>query len=267
MTNLSRKLCDSLRQQGFRLTAHRVLRSLLNRYHQLWSLRFAAPEDRFTAIYTHNVWGSEESRSGKGSTLDYTANVRRALSEIMQSLSLHSLFDAPCGDFNWMRELLRTVNVRYVGADIVLPLVQALQVKYASDTIAFMHIDITKGPLPRADLMLCRDCLFHLSYQDTLAFFDRFLEAGIPYLLTTTHDNSGGAIVNRDIRSGGFRPIDLYAPPYNFPRDPLRTIEDWHAPELKRYLCLWSRQHVLQARSLASGTPVIHTAPRVAPSE
>lgn len=248
MTDIFKKLLDSLRQEGVRCTMRRIPRSLLWRYHRARSLLSPSAEDRFTYIYKRNVWGSKESRSGVGSDLSYTANLRHELPTIIDALSIHSIFDAPCGDFNWMKQLLGTVNVRYVGGDIVLPLVQKLQAEYGGSRVSFTHLDITKGAFPRVDMMLCRDCLFHLSYKDTWAFFDRFLESGIKFLLTTTFDNSVGNIVNRDIRTGDFRPIDLTSEPYNLPRNPLRVIEDWQPPHLKRYMNLWSRDQVLQAR-------------------
>ena len=56
----------------------------------------------FERIYSANEWGSNESRSGLGSNLDLTHQVRRALPPLLRGLAVKSMLDAPCGDYNWM---------------------------------------------------------------------------------------------------------------------------------------------------------------------
>lgn len=46
------------------------------------------------------------------------------------------------------------------------PLVSELNIKFSSDGIAFIQMDITNDAFPKSDLVLNQDCLFHLSYQD-----------------------------------------------------------------------------------------------------
>jgi len=95
--------------------------------------------------------------------------------------------------------------------------------------------------------MICRDCLFHLSFQDTKSVLENFIQSNSTYLLTTTHKNMGGSFINKDISTGDFRCIDLFSKPYNFPTDPLYTIDDWIAPDPERQMCLWNREQVLLA--------------------
>jgi hypothetical protein len=214
-----------------------------------------SPEERFTLIYRWNAWGSQESRSGEGSTLEYTRNLRRELHTLVEERGIRRLLDAPCGDFHWMRRFLddhaaRHAPLEYVGGDIVKPLVEDNVRKHGTARVRFVHLDITRDALPGADLMLCRDCLFHLSFADTAAFFDNFLRSGIPLLLTSTHV-SRGEIANHDITTGDFRKIDLLAAPYGLP-EPLLRIEDWEAPNPERHMCLWSREQLLDARVLGA---------------
>jgi len=42
-------------------------------------LQIDNPEDRFTEIFNSNHWNSTESYSGTGSTMDATANLRKAM--------------------------------------------------------------------------------------------------------------------------------------------------------------------------------------------
>jgi hypothetical protein len=211
-----------------------------------------SPEDKFTWIYQKNYWQSDESASGDGSTLEYTANLRKELPALFDKFSIRTILDAPCGDFNWMRELLRGMDIAYTGGDIVRPLIESLNEHHGAPGRAFIHLDLAADKLPKADLMICRDCLFHLSYADTRAVLKNYLDSGTPYLLTTTHKNHGGW-ANQDIRTGFYRQIDLFAAPYHFPAAPLARIDDWVAPFPAREMCLWSREQVADALAKAAG--------------
>jgi hypothetical protein len=56
-------------------------------------------------IYLNNSWADAESVSGRGSTMARTALIRSELPSLLASVGAQSLFDAPCGDFNWMQRL------------------------------------------------------------------------------------------------------------------------------------------------------------------
>ncbi len=211
------------------------------------ALSIAELEDRFSAIHQNNLWGNSESASGPGSSLRYTENLRRELPELFRKFAIKEIFDAPCGDFHWMRHLLPNVDVQYIGGDIVSSLIEANQ-RFKNDKVSFVHIDLTKDILPRADLMICRDLLFHLSYVDTISVLENFTRSNIAYLLTTTHNNTGG-FLNVDIQSGSFRRIDLFSRPYCFPSGTLAAIDDWIKPHYERQMCLWSADQVSVALS------------------
>lgn len=202
-------------------------------------------EDRFTQIYKINYWNSSESASGQGSTLELTKNIRHKLPELFNKFSINSIFDGPCGDFNWMRLVIEKANVNYIGGDIVLPLIESNQLRFANDKIQFKKIDLTKDKLPKTDLMICRDCLFHLSYEDTRLILKNYVASNTPYLLTTSYLNKN-SFTNKNIITGHFRMIDLFSTPYNFPRNTFYEIEDWLPPENPRSMYLWSREQIME---------------------
>ena len=200
-------------------------------------------EDRFTLIYNRNLWSSKESVSGSGSTLAMTESIRSLLPVIIEDYDIESILDAPCGDFSWMSHV-NLQGVRYLGVDIVMPLIVDLQKKYASEGISFMCLDITKDSLPKSDLVITRDCLFHLSYQDILSTLNNFIDSGSKYFLTTSYDNQG-EFRNVDIFSGGFRLIDLFSSPFEFPstfKFQIREPSEGRLPP--RSLFLWDRGQV-----------------------
>jgi hypothetical protein len=118
---------------------------------------------------------------------------------------------------------------------------------YRDSNISFIRIDLTKQIFPEADLMICRDFLFHCSFHHTKLVLSNFSRSKIQYLLTTTHINHGH-FKNEDISTGAsYRLIDLFEPPYCFPIDVLFRVEDWIAPYPKREMCLWTREQITQA--------------------
>jgi hypothetical protein len=201
---------------------------------------FHTNEAAFSHIYENNGWSSAETRSGFGSSLEYTAPLRKSLEKLLRRLAVGTFLDAPCGDFNWMQHVRLPENTRYLGGDIVKPLIAQLQTQYGDERHQFQTIDIVNGELPAADLWLCRDVLFHLPTADVMSTLRNFSASRIPFILTTTYDFEKE---NIDVNPGGFRYINLTRPPFMLPR-PQSRIVDFLAPSPPRYLALWSREQV-----------------------
>lgn len=124
-------------------------------------------------------------------------------------------------------------GVDYTGADVVAELIERNQRLYGGEGRRFVTADLTRDALPRADLILCRECLVHLSFRDARAVLRNFRRSGSTYLLVTTHAK---VRENEEIATGDWRPLNLQLPPLNFP-PPLRLlVED---EELGKCLGLW----------------------------
>jgi hypothetical protein len=169
---------------------------------------------RFQRIFEENAWGNSESVSGEGSNLARTAVVRRELPGLLARHGVRSLLDAPCGDFYWMKEV-ELGDVDYIGVDIVPDIIARDVELYAGPHRRFLVGDLVDGSLPKADLILCRDCLVHLPYHETWKALENMRQSGATWLLTTTFT---GPRENHDIAIGDWRAINLERPPYNFPR-------------------------------------------------
>src|SRR5579862_3313707 len=122
----------------------------------------------FEDIAAGNKWLNPESRSGDGSTLAYTRHLREQLAIFAETFEIRTLFDAPCGDFNWMKAVKFPDDLVYIGGDIVASLIEANRTKYARKSREFIEFDIVADKFPEADVWFCRDCLFHLSNQHIL---------------------------------------------------------------------------------------------------
>ena len=107
-------------------------------------------------------------------------------------------------------------GISYLGGDIVEPLIAHFNRSFTSKFISFMQFDFTTESFPKSDLVLNRDCLFHLSYRDIQLTLSNFLKLDSKYLLSTSNENRG-KFINADIRSSSFRLIDLFDSPFRFP--------------------------------------------------
>ena len=195
-------------------------------------------EERFARIYQTNLWFDAESRSGVGSSLDSTAHLRDALPPLLRRLKTKHLLDVPCGDFNWM-SCVDLSGIQYTGGDIVAPLIEANRQRYESPARRFLKVDIINGPLPKADVILCRDCLVHFSFANILATFRTMKASGATYVLTTTFPDRK---VNKDIVDADWRPLNLQQRPFLLP-DPVEIIVEGCTEEEGAYadkaLAVW----------------------------
>jgi SAM-dependent methyltransferase len=250
MSGAVSRLVNLVRRDGILVAIAKIVRYLswqIPAQFRRWQIgRLPSAEERFTKIYEVNFWAAKESASGPGSSLDDTRELRRQLPTIFARFSIGSVFDAPCGDFNWMKAVMADATVRYVGADIVRPMIDENNKRYADDKTRFLHLDITRDAFPKADLWICRDCFYHLSIDDISHALQAFVASGIPYLLASSTKNPREPF-NQDIKSGDFRRTDLMAAPFLLPKDVLFRLDDNPASDM----CLWSREQVMGSPFLA----------------
>ncbi|HVV82004.1 MAG TPA: hypothetical protein VHE35_02950 [Kofleriaceae bacterium] len=163
----------------------------------------------FRRFYVENVWGAA-SVSGPGSTAWPTAIIRERVPALLRELEVGTLLDAPCGDFGWLSTC--ELPARYVGCDVVGELIDDLRRRHGRADRRFERLDLTRDPLPAADLILCRDCLGHLPFADAAAAIANFRASGARWLLATTFPRWRD---NRDIAArGDWRPVNLALPPF-----------------------------------------------------
>ena len=219
--------------RGWKMIRHRLkafARNVLTPRKQMQST--------FTPFYTENRWGDAESVSGPGSNLERTNKLRCELPALLEEIGARTLLDAPCGDYNWIKETELGVG-EYIGVDIIPELIERNQRLYRDMRTRFSCLDLTRDTLPRVDVILCRDCLIHFSYRHIAAALKNFKRSRSTYLLTNTYP---AWRENQNIRTGDFRHINLLLPPFNFP-PPLKEIDEKFAEEQAQFfgktLGLW----------------------------
>lgn len=202
-------------------------------------LSHSSVQRKFTTIYRRNLFLGTESRSGEGSDLVQTKIIREELPKIVQALNVRVFIDAPCGDFFWMQAVNLGVE-QYIGIDVVTELIEQNQQRYGNARRQFRCRDIIRDRLPSGDLVLCRDCLVHLNFEQAKNILLNIKRSGIKYLLATTFTNRDH---NIDLTKNMFwRVLNLEQPPFSFPK-PLLLINEGYVESNGEYadksLGLW----------------------------
>lgn len=191
--------------------------------------------ERFATIYDKGLWRvgrSDVPASGEGSTLEATEELRRALPGLLAELECRTLVDIGCGDFHWMQHVPLACD--YVGLDIVPSVIAANEASYGGPQRRFAVADAIRDPLPAADVILCREMLFHLSFADGLAALANMKRSGARWLMLTS---DVATLFNADIETGGARILNLERGPFGFPA-PARKIEEPKSYP-GRYIGVW----------------------------
>ena len=155
------------------------------------------PGTVFTRIYEQGEkdWGSAGGGSGPGSTLDYTRHVRSLLFNFITHRGVKTMVDAPCGSFHWMPTLLRRLERshhaldEYTGLDVVESIIEVSKITYVNTSSWHFRVaDLTKDDLPKGkDLILSRDALQHLSFEQVKLALKAYQRAAPRYLLVGSY--------------------------------------------------------------------------------
>lgn len=174
-------------------------------------------------IYEANLWGKngDDFYSGEGShhpkiVVPYV----KALSSFLTSFkSPITICDLGCGDFNIGSQLL-PFSKEYFAVDIVPELIEHLKKQYPQKELSFFCLDITKDELPKADCVIIRQVLQHLSNKEIKEIVSKLYD--YKYVILTEHLPIGKFEANKDIISGqGIRlkkksGLDITKSPFNF---------------------------------------------------
>lgn len=192
-------------------------------------------QEIFAKAYRNPIWGSIESASGTGSTMEATKDIRRELPKLIRSYNIKTMLDAPCGDWNWMSQTERPLE-RYIGVDIVPDVIAENTIRFGDGKTEFMARNLVADRLPATDLILCRDCLVHLSFQDIVAVIGNFKSSKSTYLLANTYPHIEK---NENLFSGlGWRRLNLQQAPFDFP-EPMLMFPDCVSADEGNFMAMW----------------------------
>jgi SAM-dependent methyltransferase len=229
----------------------------------------------FTEIYDNNGFGSLESKSGPGSTLDETQKLRESIKKLIKDKNIKSVVDIPCGDFNWMKEIVFNFE-SYIGGDIVKKAIEDNNDKYSNSRINFIDFDILNDKIPNGDLLIVRDIIGHFPLEDGVKILKNILKSKCKYLLSTTWAKKIGEDwfpcekndvhrENEGVEYGRFYPINLMSNPFNLPNAEIYLEEDVVVDNFengnRKTLALWDldkiRNYIMNTNQEKKNTTIV----------
>lgn len=196
----------------------------------------------FEEVYATGKWGSragEAFYSGAGSRGDSVVEYVRRVSDFIADLEIELgrpavVVDIGCGDFEVGRAMLELLpETRYIGCDVVRPLVDYNNRHYKSERASFRVLDIVAQVPPEADIYLVRQVFQHLSNADIIAALANL--AGKNAIVTegqpefpkgpANPDKAPGAGIRFHWSTGIGRGVELNLAPFN-----LNTKELFRVP-------------------------------------
>lgn len=174
--------------------------------------------------------GQSDSKSGLGSSNEYTINIRNKLINFIKEKSINKILDTSCGDWNWMKTI-KNVLPDYLGLDIVKDIVNKNNELYSNDNIKFIHTDflsyIKTQQDKSFDLILCRHTLEHLPTEYNIEFLKECKRV-CKYLFVTGYNDLRKD--NVQVPNTIYRPINLKLSPYLEILNPYYNHEFYDGP-------------------------------------
>jgi hypothetical protein len=181
----------------------------------------------FGSIYAEGRWGRDAADpqgwfSGTGSRDPAIADMYvAAIREFAAQFGAPpSVADLGCGDFH-IGLRLRNLFGTYIACDVVPALIDHNRARFGALGVDFRALDITAQDLPRADILLVRQVLQHLSNAD-IAGFVRRVAGACRWLVVTEHwpdttDFTPNAVkpTGSGIRLDQHSGVVLTEPPFN----------------------------------------------------
>lgn len=153
---------------------------------------------------------------------------------LLRGFNIKTLVDTSCQEAGLIQKFDLGIE-NYIGVDRRSEVVDAMRCSIGSAQRVFIAQDITRDPLPNADLILCWDDLQSLPTMQIHSAISLFKKSGAKYLLVSHFPDLKK---NHKSRSGEYRPINWTLPPYRFP-EPMIQISEQKENGQPKSLALW----------------------------
>ena len=180
-------------------------------------------KDVMEQIYDQSLWGGKEFDfySGIGSHDPIMVNIYvKTVTDFLKSHDHKmTICDIGCGDFNIGQHIFK-YSKKYFAIDIVEELIERNKIKFKTKNLEFLCLDIANEVLPKADVIIIRQVLQHLSNNEIQQILNRLKTC--KYIILTEHLPVGDFIPNTNkIASQGIRlkqqsGVDILSAPFNF---------------------------------------------------
>ena len=202
----------------------------------------------FTSIYKSNHWVQNSSRlpnefvsvSGHGSNINTEQHklLVKNFTEVINKYEINSILDMPCGDFLWIKEIIKNNQIKYLGIDIVDELIKKNLNQYKSDNINFLTkniIDFSENT--HFDLIIIRDLFIHINNSQIRKILHNLKKLNFKYLALNSYNNEE----NKDVIIGQHRKVNLLIDPFNLNK-PIYSFKDY---ENDKFIFLYEKKNFI----------------------
>ena len=168
----------------------------------------------FDKIYKEAHWGQGSingGSSGHGSSPEMNKEYINYLNNFIKKNNIQSIVDIGCGDWQIMNHI-NLLNIDYSGFDVAEEVINRNNNLYKTSTTNFYKTELGEYyNYPKADLLICKDVLQHLDYQNInniLTQLDKYEDV---IIINDFSENT----VNQNIPNGGWRELDITKEPFN----------------------------------------------------
>ena len=190
-------------------------------------------KDAMQQVYDMHLWGGKDFDFYSGSGSHDSHIIEPYLDAISTFLKSHNkkltVCDLGCGDFNIGKQLLKYTE-KYIAVDIVENLITRNKALFKEDNLEFHCLDIVEDDLPKADCIILRQVLQHLSNAEIETIIKKL--SNYKYVILTEHIPTGNFEPNKDIISGqGIRikkksGVDLLKAPFNLKIEEQKVLNE-----------------------------------------
>jgi len=173
-------------------------------------------------IYDQKLWGGKDFDFYSGEGSHNTEITQPYLDSVIGFLKSHDnklvVCDLGCGDFNIGKQLTKYTK-KYIAIDIVESLIERNNKLFKAENLEFHCLNIVEDEIPKADCIIIRQVLQHLSNAETLKIIEKL--KNYEYIILTEHLPQGDFEANKDkIASQGIRlkqnsGVNLLKAPFN----------------------------------------------------
>jgi len=187
-----------------------------------WQNRRLSARDVFTKVYLEKMWGEgpEAFYSGPGSNEEASAPYADFVIRFIADHHIRSVVDLGCGDFRVGR-MIAASGINFTGVDVVQPLIDENNRRFANETTRFQCLDIATDNLPDGDLCLIREVFQHISNAQIAAVLAKLTKYKYVVFTDVQPEDTSGYAINGDKVHGASSRIlhksclQLEKPPFN----------------------------------------------------
>lgn len=168
----------------------------------------------FDKIYKTAYWGQGSingGSSGHGSSPEMNKEYINYLNNFIKKNNIRSIVDIGCGDWQIMNHI-NLLNIDYSGFDVAEEVINRNNNLYKTSTTNFYKTELGEYyNYPKADLLICKDVLQHLDYQNINNILTQLDKYEHVIIINDFSENT----VNQNIPNGGWRELDITKEPFN----------------------------------------------------